>query len=96
MVDPRWARSVSGWLESHRVYPDEARRRDEEGAVTLRFTVDRAGQVLNVEVVRGSGWQTLDSAALDLLRRAALPAFSPTMTEDHITITMQMHYSLMP
>jgi protein TonB len=95
-VDPRWARSVSGWLESHRVYPDEARRRGEEGRVALRFTVNRSGQVLDVEVVTSSGSKPLDEAALDLLRHAALPPFAPSMTEERITITMQIRYTLMP
>jgi protein TonB len=31
-----WQHSVFGWLAAHKTYPDEARRRGEEGRVTLR------------------------------------------------------------
>jgi len=95
-VDPRWSRSVSEWLEAHRTYPDEARRRGEEGRVALRFTVDRAGAVLDVELVHSSGSPRLDAAALALLRTAALPPFAASMTAGQITITMQIRYGLMP
>ena len=95
-VDPRWSRSVSEWLEAHRTYPDEARRRGEEGRVALRFTVDRSGAVLDVELVHSSGSPRLDAAALALLRTAALPPFAASMTAGQITITMQIRYGLMP
>jgi periplasmic protein TonB len=94
VVDAGWARAVSGWLQSHRTYPDEARRRGEEGHVALRFTVDRTGKVLDVELVHGSASQRLDDAALDLLRHATLPPFAATMTAERVTITMQIRYTL--
>ncbi len=94
VVDADWARSVSAWLEAHRTYPPEARRRGEQGRVTLRFTVDRTGRVDDVDVVKSSGSLRLDNAALDLLRAAALPLFAPAMTADRVTITLQIGYRL--
>jgi TonB family protein len=94
VVDPGWAREVSAWLNSHRIYPDEARRRGEEGQVTVRFTVEQAGRVVDVELMHGSGSQRLDAAALDLLRHAALPPFPPAMRGDRITINTQIRYTL--
>ena len=60
------------------------------------LTVDRAGQVFNVDVARGPDGKRWIAQRSTCCASAALPAFSPTMTEDHITITMQMHYSLTP
>jgi protein TonB len=94
VVDAGWARAVSAWLDAHRAYPPEARRRGEQGKVLLRFTVDRTGKVQHVEVVTGSGSSRLDSAALNLLRSAALPPFVPSMTSEQITITMPVDYGL--
>ena len=41
VIDPEWQASVFGWLASRKSYPEEARRRGEEGRVAVRFTVDR-------------------------------------------------------
>jgi protein TonB len=94
MVDPAWTASVSGWLAVHKTYPDQARRRGEEGRVGVRFTVDRSGRVVDAAIVAGSGSAQLDEAALALLRQATLPAFPADMTQPRVTITTTVRYSL--
>jgi protein TonB len=93
-VDPAWRASLAGWLAARKAYPEEARRRGEEGNVTVRFTVDRSGRVVEAAIVGGSGSVLLDQAALGLLRQAALPAFPAAMPQTRITITTTMRYSL--
>jgi protein TonB len=93
-VDPRWQAAVSGWLAARKTYPEEARRRGEQGRVAIRFTVDRSGRVVDAAIVTASGSTLLDDAALSLLRQATLPAFPPAMTQDRITITTTMRYTL--
>jgi len=94
VVDRAWQAAVSGWLSARKTYPEAARQRGEEGAVALRFTVDRSGRVVNAAIVRASGSTLLDEAALGLLRQAVLPAFPSDMTQASITITTTMRYSL--
>ena len=94
VVDPAWQASVFGWLASRKIYPDEARRRGEEGRVAVRFTVDRSGRVVEAAIVSASGSALLDEAALGLLRQAVLPAFPADMNQARITITTTMRYSL--
>ena len=93
-VDPSWQKAVSGWLSAAKTYPDEARRRAEEGRVTIRFTVDRSGRVLDATIIGSSGSQLLDQAALALLRQASLPAFPVSMMQAQMTITTALRYSL--
>lgn len=93
-VDASWQASVVGWLASRKTYPEDARRRGEEGRVTVRFTVDRSGRVLDAAVISPSGSADLDAATLTLLRQASLPAFPATMTQGRITITTSIRYSL--
>jgi protein TonB len=93
-VSPAWRQALAAWLASHKTYPDEARRSDAEGTVVLRFTVDRQGRVGAVLRVRGSGSPVLDAAAEAMLRGAALPAFTPEVSSDSVTVTVQVHYSL--
>jgi protein TonB len=50
-------------------YPEDARRRSEEGSVTCRLTIDRNGRVIEVEIVQSSGSRSLDQAAVRALKR---------------------------
>ena len=73
-VAPEWNALLAAWLAANRRYPDEARRRSEEGEVTVRFTVTPGGQVSEAAIAKGSGFAALDAAALRLLQGATLPA----------------------
>lgn len=52
-------------------YPSEARRQRLRGEVHVAFTVSGNGNVGSVRVVRSSGAQALDQAAMEAVRRAA-------------------------
>jgi protein TonB len=58
------------------VYPRSARRRGREGVVTVEITVSDFGEVSGVEVIAGSGYKDLDSAAVSAVRTAH---FSPAI-----------------
>jgi len=90
-----WRGALAAWLQEHKTYPEAARRDGVEGRVTLRFTMDRAGMVTDVALVRGSGSTVLDEAAIALLRGSRLPA-PPAPAPDHISITLPIRYSLTP
>ncbi len=72
-VAPGWNALLAAWLAANRRYPDEARRRSEEGEVTVKFSVAADGRVSEAAVVKGSGFAALDAAALRLLQGATLP-----------------------
>jgi len=94
VVDRGWLTAVSGWLTARKIYPEQARQRGDEGNVSIRFTVDRSGRVVEALVVASSGSALLDEAALRLSRNAVLPAFPVEMTQARITITTTIRYSL--
>jgi protein TonB len=52
------------------VYPRESSRRREYGTVTLRVLVDPVGRPARVQVERSSGFERLDIAALEAVRKA--------------------------
>jgi protein TonB len=91
-----WRGSLSAWLQSHKRYPAEARRRGDEGRVAVRFTVDRQGHVLEAVVAQSGGSAILDEAVLAMLRDAVVPEFPPGMTQERVTLTVQIRYSLQP
>lgn len=51
------------------IYPASAQRAGQEGTVLLAITVDTNGQPLNVEIERSSGFEVLDMAAVQAVRK---------------------------
>jgi protein TonB len=51
-----------------RFYPPLAKRRREEGVVTVHFSISASGEILDVAVRRSSGFEDLDQAALAAAR----------------------------
>lgn len=65
---------VFGHLQRFKRYPAAAH--GASGIVTVRFELNRAGEVIDSELSKSSGNAVLDHEALDLLRRASpFPAF---------------------
>jgi protein TonB len=50
-------------------YPPIARRRDQQGTVTIRALVNIDGSVERAEIAESSGFDSLDNAALETVRR---------------------------
>lgn len=65
-----WISKVMVRLARYEDYPEDARRRNIQGVVKVRFVVDASGRVLSQEVVGSSGNRSLDRAALRQIRRA--------------------------
>ena len=74
----------------------EYRGRKLYGELTMNVTVDNRGQVVDAEIVRGSGERMLDQRALAIVRAAApFGAFSPEMRKqaDQIVITSRFRFT---
>lgn len=70
-----WQSRLLAHLNRHKRYPEDARRRGQEGVVRLRFVVDGQGRVLSFALAGKSGSASLDRATLQMIRRAQpLPA----------------------
>lgn len=93
-ISPRWRSALAAWLHARKSYPHEARSRGDQGGAAVRFTVTRDGQVVAVELVRGSGSPILDRAVRAMLDGARVPAFPPDMAHERITVTVQINYNL--
>ena len=62
------------------VYPLEAAKRREQGAVVMNLAVDETGAVVAVEILQSSGSNTLDTAARE---RVSKWHFSPAIKNGH-------------
>ena len=94
IVSAGYRAALSGWLESHKRYPDSARARGEEGRAVLRFRVARSGRVLSYAVVQGTGYPDLDAAIDQMMRGASLPPFPGEMTAADVDVSVTIRFAL--
>ncbi|MEZ5935168.1 MAG: energy transducer TonB [Alphaproteobacteria bacterium] len=86
---------LQAWLEQHKMYPQNAIRRRQEGVVMLRFVMDRDGRVLHHEISNSSGYRLLDLAVESLIERAQpLPAMPPQMKDTELTLVVPINFTL--
>src|SRR5262249_27903585 len=94
-IESSWQTALVRHLQQYKRYPGEAQARGEEGVVQLSFTVDRAGHVLNREIVHSSGHRELDNEVMSMIERAQpLPPFPATMPQAKLDLTVPMRFSL--
>ncbi|MGE0259971.1 MAG: energy transducer TonB [Alphaproteobacteria bacterium] len=86
--------ALSTWLERHKIYPEAARRRGEQGSAILRFRVARNGSILTYQLVRSTGHAALDAAVDEMMRGATLPPFPASMTQPEIAVSVPIRFSL--
>lgn len=68
--------AVSYLVPPELIYPQAARRAQEEGRVLLRVLVDAQGRPAQLAIARGSGYARLDEAALAAARLARFKPYS--------------------
>ncbi len=86
---------LMAWLEQHRRYPDEARRRRAEGVALVTVVIDRQGNILSHAFARRSGHAALDRAVEDMIRRAApVPPLPDALGMSRLTIAVPVRFRL--
>lgn len=75
-------------------YPNEAQRKGITGQLTLRFQISRDGNLMNVRLINGSGYNVLDEAALQAVKSAApYYPFPVTIDRENLPILANFIYS---
>jgi periplasmic protein TonB len=70
---------VRSLLERNKIYPPTARRNNEQGTASVRFTITASGSIAGVSLSRSSGHSSLDQAAQETVSRVG--RFPPLPTE---------------
>jgi TonB family C-terminal domain len=91
---PDWEGSILAHLQRFRRYPARARAARQQGTVTIRFRMNRAGMVLSSALVKKSGSYDLDQAALDTLKRAQPLPTIPANMADEVELTAPVEFFL--
>jgi protein TonB len=91
----QYFRQLATWLNRHKRYPSQSRRRREQGTVKVQFTIDRNGRLLSHRILSSSGHSRLDQEVEAMLKRASpLPAIPATLNRSQLTVTIPVNFSL--
>ncbi|HCA27391.1 MAG TPA: hypothetical protein DEP05_07115 [Betaproteobacteria bacterium] len=72
-LEARYIHAVRLQIERRKRYPALARELDVGGRVGIAYTIDRSGRLIAAAVVKSSGSDILDKAALRAVRTALFP-----------------------
>jgi protein TonB len=89
-----WVGALDAWIDAHLDYPEDSRRRGEQGAVLVRLTVAHDGRLLDFAVLRGSGYDELDDATRAMFRHVRLPAAPLDSDPPEATLNKPVRYVL--
>ena len=88
-----WQSELQAHLERRKRYPREAQMRLQQGVPWVRFSMDRDGKVLDVQLYRASGHAALDREAVALLHRAEpLPKPPSHMSDAQLTMVVPVQF----
>lgn len=96
VIKTRYEQTISLWIQKFKLYPESARADGMEGDAIVRIRIDRRGNIRYSILEEGTGYEELDRAALDMVRRAnpvpAVPDSYPEgdMFEFLIPVKFQM------
>jgi periplasmic protein TonB len=94
-VQATWEALLVAHLARFKRFPPAAQRRGEQGVVLMRLSMTRAGAVLSMAMVRGSGYADLDEEAQAWMARAQpLPAAPPEMKAQQVEIVVPLRFTL--
>ena len=82
-----WQKELVAHLDKHKRYPSARSQKSAE--ILVSFALDRMGRVLSASIVKGSGDNVFDEAALAMLKRAdPVPQPPPMIADDGLNFTV--------
>ncbi|MEP7152587.1 MAG: TonB family protein, partial [Nitrospira sp.] len=94
-ADNRWVgESLHRRISELRHYPSTARLNGWEGKVVLKISIRNDGHLNAVEVVKSSGYESLDQAAIEAVRRACPLHMKHEMSSEMVVVHLPVNYSL--
>ena len=82
-------------IEQHRKYPPQARIKQNEGKVIVRFIITREGAARKIKVIKSSGHTSLDEAGLKAIRTSApFPKPPANLFKQEISIELPIIFKL--
>ena len=82
-------------IAKHKRYPKRAKRRNQQGRVTVSFKVTHSGNISNIRIIRSSNNTTLDDSAIQAIKQSSgkLP-YLPKMSKKQLSLNITLSYVL--
>ncbi len=81
------------WLKRHGAYPYEAAMYRLDDTVTLKFAINRQGEILYYKLTKKSQWYLLNRAVERMMDRSSpVPPIPPEITKNEMTFTIPVHF----
>lgn len=91
-LTPQWRARLATHLQRFKRYPNGSRS---TGVTHVEFTLDRKGKLVLTKIVKSSGSDVLDQAAIDMLRRAEpLPPPPAGVDEAQLKMLVPVKFTL--
>jgi TonB family protein len=82
-----WQKQLIAHLDKHKRYPAERAQKSAE--IMISFVLDRLGHVLSTSIVKGSGDEAFDQAALAMVRKSdPVPPPPPLVADEGLNFTL--------
>lgn len=88
---------LSAWLEKHKKYPAIARRRQQEGTITVKFVITEQGRLLRHQLLSSSRHASLNKAVEKMLLNASpMPSIPAELRngKTEFEYTIPVHFKL--
>ncbi len=84
---------IRRWLSRYQKMPEEAAQKKQYGTAVVSITLDRAGNVLDAQIEKSSGYPLLDAATLQMVHDASpLPKVPETFKNNELEIAVPANY----
>jgi protein TonB len=70
-IDSNYRGLVAAHLARHKRFPEDIRRRRQQGSTLVTFAIDGSGKVTTIALAKSSGNTSIDEASQEMIRRAS-------------------------
>lgn len=91
----RYNTLLSSIINKHKHYPRMARALHQEGRVLIQVTLDKDGNLLNLEIIEKASFDTLTKAAVETIRNVGkFPPLPSELGKDVLTFKVPVDYKI--
>lgn len=91
-VDSNYRGVVAAHLARHKRFPEEIRRRRQQGSTVVTFAIDGNGKVTTITIARSSGNSNIDEASQEMIRRAS--PFPPPPNRQAMSFSVPVSFEI--
>jgi len=94
-LSKRYKARLQRLIVANRHYPKRAKRRHQQGKVTVSFRVSHSGIISDIRIIKSSNYASLDNATLQAIKRtSAKLRFFPSMSKKALHLSITINYIL--